>query len=103
LFEARTPPRPPRRAPDNLVYYREEGEGLVMGGYERNSAPWALDEHLVDRIPPDFNGGVLEHDCPRFEEIADASKVRVPAMEDVKVTRLINGPEAFTPDNEFCL
>ena len=24
-------------------------------------------------------------------------------MEDVKVTKLINGPEAFTPDNEFCL
>ena len=28
---------------------------------------------------------------------------RVPQMEDVKVTRMINGPEAFTPDNEFCL
>ncbi|MET0771408.1 MAG: glycine cleavage T C-terminal barrel domain-containing protein, partial [Solirubrobacteraceae bacterium] len=25
------------------------------------------------------------------------------AMEDVKVTKLINGPEAFTPDGEFCL
>ena len=24
-------------------------------------------------------------------------------MEDVRVTRLINGPEAFTPDGEFCL
>src|ERR1700733_10843946 len=24
-------------------------------------------------------------------------------MEEVKITRLINGPEAFTPDNEFCL
>ena len=24
-------------------------------------------------------------------------------MDDVTVTRLINGPEAFTPDNEFCL
>ena len=24
-------------------------------------------------------------------------------MEDVKVTKLINGPEAFTPDGEFCL
>ncbi len=24
-------------------------------------------------------------------------------MEEVRVTRLINGPEAFTPDNEFCL
>ena len=27
----------------------------------------------------------------------------MPGLEDVKVTRLINGPEAFTPDGEFCL
>jgi glycine cleavage system aminomethyltransferase T len=27
----------------------------------------------------------------------------VPAMDDVRITRLINGPEGFTPDNEFCL
>jgi 4-methylaminobutanoate oxidase (formaldehyde-forming) len=94
---------PTLRDPDNLIYFREEGEGLVMGGYERDSAPWSLDEHLVDRIPPDFNGRLLEEDWPRFEEIALASKLRVPAMEDVKVTKLINGPEAFTPDNEFCL
>ena len=31
------------------------------------------------------------------------SRRRVPQMEDVKVTRMINGPEGFTPDNEFCL
>src|ERR1700759_5406336 len=24
-------------------------------------------------------------------------------MDEIKVTQLINGPEAFTPDNEFCL
>ena len=24
-------------------------------------------------------------------------------MDEITVTRLINGPEAFTPDNEFCL
>jgi len=94
---------PTLRDPDNLVYFREEGAGLVMGGYERDSAPWALDEHLVDRIAPDFNGRLLEEDWPRFEEIAKNSSRRVPAMEEVKVTRLINGPEAFTPDNEFCL
>jgi 4-methylaminobutanoate oxidase (formaldehyde-forming) len=94
---------PTLRDPDHLIYFREEGAGLIMGGYERRCAPWSLDEHLVDRIPPDFNGRLLEEDWPRFEEIADASKVRVPAMEDVKVTKLINGPEAFTPDNEFCL
>ena len=29
--------------------------------------------------------------------------MRVPKMDEITVTRLINGPEAFTPDNEFCL
>jgi 4-methylaminobutanoate oxidase (formaldehyde-forming) len=94
---------PTLRDPDLLIYFREEGAGLVMGGYERSSAPWALDEHLLDAIPADFNGRLLEEDWPRFEEIARNSSRRVPAMERVQVTRLINGPEAFTPDNEFCL
>ncbi len=94
---------PTLRDPDLLIYFREEGDGLVMGGYERASAPWSLDGDLIDHIPQDFNGRLLEEDWPRFEEIAENSRERVPLMEDVKVTRLINGPEAFTPDNEFCL
>jgi 4-methylaminobutanoate oxidase (formaldehyde-forming) len=94
---------PTLRDPDLLVYYREEGGGLVMGGYERQSAPWSLRSDLLDEIPPDFNGILLEEDWERFEEIAVNSRRRVPAMEDVRVTRLINGPEAFTPDNEFLL
>ncbi len=94
---------PTLRDPDLLIYFREEGGGLVMGGYERHSAPWALNDHQLDAVPADFNGRLLEEDWPRFEEIARNSSKRVPVMEDVKVTRLINGPEAFTPDNEFCL
>lgn len=94
---------PTLRDPDLLIYFREEGGGLVMGGYERDSAPWALDEHLRDAIPADFNGRLLEEDWPRFEQIAKNSSRRVPAMDEITVTRLINGPEAFTPDNEFCL
>jgi len=94
---------PTMRDPDLLVYYREEGGGLVWGGYERDSAPWALDEHQLDRIAPDFNGQLLEEDWDRFEEIAVNAKRRVPVLDEVPVTRLINGPEAFTPDNEFCL
>jgi len=94
---------PTLRDPDLLIYFREEGGGLVMGGYERASAPWALDEHLLDAIPSDFNGRLLEEDWPRFEEIAKNSSKRVPVMDEITVTRLINGPEAFTPDNEFCL
>jgi 4-methylaminobutanoate oxidase (formaldehyde-forming) len=94
---------PTLRDPDLLIYFREEGAGLVMGGYERRSAPWALDRNLLDAIPADFNGRLLEEDWPRFEEIAANSRRRVPAMDEITVTRLINGPEAFTPDNEFCL
>jgi glycine cleavage system aminomethyltransferase T/glycine/D-amino acid oxidase-like deaminating enzyme len=94
---------PTLRDPDLLVYYREEGDGLVMGGYERSSAPWSLRDDGLDAIPPDFNGILLEEDWERFEEIAVNSRKRVPAMDDVRVTRLINGPEGFTPDNEFCL
>jgi 4-methylaminobutanoate oxidase (formaldehyde-forming) len=96
---------PTLRDPDLLVYYREDGDGLVMGGYERRSEPAFLPEGTarVEAIPGDFNGRLLEEDWERFEEITENSKRRVPAMERITVTKLINGPEAFTPDNEFCL
>ena len=94
---------PTLRDPDLLIYFREEGGGLIMGGYERASAPWALDENLLDAVPQDFNGRLLEEDWPRFEEIAVNSRQRVPVMDEITLTKLINGPEAFTPDNEFCL
>jgi glycine cleavage system aminomethyltransferase T/glycine/D-amino acid oxidase-like deaminating enzyme len=101
-FRERSGHLPTLRDPDHLVYFREEGGGLIMGGYERASAPWSVDGGL-DAIPADFNGRLLEEDWDRFEEIVAASRMRVPAMEDVRVVRLINGPEAFTPDGEFCL
>ncbi|HJZ34690.1 MAG TPA: FAD-dependent oxidoreductase [Solirubrobacterales bacterium] len=96
---------PTLRDPDWLVYYREDGDGLVMGGYERQSQPAFLPHGTgdFDAIPPDFNGRLLEEEWDRFEEITRNSERRVPAMSEIKVTKLINGPEAFTPDNEFCL
>ncbi|MGV1046913.1 MAG: GcvT family protein [Solirubrobacterales bacterium] len=96
---------PTLRDPDLLVYYREDGDGLVMGGYERRSEPAFLPAGpgRVEAIPADFNGRLLEEDWDRFEEITENSKRRVPAMNEITVTKLINGPEAFTPDNEFCL
>ena len=104
-FRDRDPsrPLPTLRDPDLLVYFREEGGGLVMGGYERRSAPWFLRDDLLDAIPADFNGRLLEEDWDRFEEITVNARRRVPVMDEITVTRLINGPEAFTPDNEFCL
>ncbi|GAA0924128.1 FAD-dependent oxidoreductase [Nonomuraea longicatena] len=88
---------PTLRDPDLLVYYRQEVRGLVMGGYERTCAPW------TDPVPQDFNGRLLPEDHDRFAEIFAGSRLRVPAMADVGIRKMINGPEAFTPDNEFCL
>ncbi|MEV4395436.1 FAD-dependent oxidoreductase [Nonomuraea sp. NPDC049607] len=94
---------PTLRDPDLLVYYRQEVRGLVMGGYERTCAPWTASETSYDAVPADFNGRLLPEDWPRLEEISANSRIRVPAMADVGIRKLINGPEAFTPDNEFCL
>ena len=89
---------PTMRDPDNLVYFREEVGGLCMGGYERDPDPWSL-----DGVPADFNGKLLPPDWPRFAPIMEGAIRRVPAIADAEITRLINGPEAFTPDNEFIL
>ncbi len=89
---------PTMRDPSLLVYFRPESGGLVMGGYERHCRPWGL-----DGIPADFNSRLLEEDWPRFEELLENAIVRVPSLADAEVIRLINGPEAFTPDGEFVL
>jgi len=89
---------PTMRDPSLLVYFRPESGGLVMGGYERDPAPWGM-----DGIPPDFNGKLLEEDWDRFEPLMQNAIVRVPSLRDAQVVKLVNGPEAFTPDGEFIL
>jgi 4-methylaminobutanoate oxidase (formaldehyde-forming) len=89
---------PTMRDPSLLVYFRGESGGLVMGGYERHPAPWGL-----EGIPPDFNGRLLPEDWERFEELMTNAVVRVPELEEAEVVKLVNGPEAFTPDGEFIL
>jgi glycine cleavage system aminomethyltransferase T/glycine/D-amino acid oxidase-like deaminating enzyme len=89
---------PTMRDPSLLVYFRPESGGLIMGGYEREPAPWSL-----DGIPSDFNGRLLGEDWPRFEPLLESAIVRVPSLAEMEAVRLVNGPEAFTPDGEFIL
>ena len=91
------------RDPDNLIYFRQEVQGLLMGGYERNSKPWKTSRESLDEIPKNFNNMLLPEDWDRFEEIATNSQFRIPKMAELGIKSFINGPEAFTPDNEFCL
>jgi 4-methylaminobutanoate oxidase (formaldehyde-forming) len=97
-FEPALEPLPTLRDPDNLVYFRTEVGGLVMGGYERTPAPWAL-----DGIPPGFEAKLLPEEWERMEQLFANAIRRVPAMESAEVKMFFNGPEAFTPDADFLL
>src|SRR5438874_11411374 len=89
---------PTLRDPDNLVYFRTEVGGLVMGGYERKPASWA-----IDGIPGAFEAKLLPEEWERMEELFTNAIARGPAMEDAEVKAFFNGPEAFTPDADFLL
>jgi len=97
-FDPPLDPLPTLRDPDNLVYFRTEVGGLVMGGYERNPAAWD-----VDRIPDDFEAKLLPWEWERAEALVENAIARVPAMETVEIKDYFNGPEAFTPDADFLL
>ena len=102
FMDPNAPLLPSLRDPDSLIYFRQEVQGLLMGGYERNSKAWSADYQNFDDIPANFNNQLLGEDWDRFEEIAVNSQRRVPKMSEIGVKSFINGPEGFAPDNEFC-
>jgi 4-methylaminobutanoate oxidase (formaldehyde-forming) len=89
---------PTLRDPDRLVYFKEEVGGLVMGGYEPNPKPWA-----IDGLPKGFSFKLLAPDYDHFQQHMDQATARVPALASTGIKELINGPESFTPDGDFIL
>ena len=89
---------PTLRDPDRLTYYKEDVGGLVMGGYEPNPIPWA-----VQGFPDRFNFQLLQPDWEHFQPIMELALARVPALADAGIKELLNGPESFTPDGNFIL
>lgn len=89
---------PTLRDPDRLIYWKEEVGGLVMGGYEPNPIPWA-----VDGIPDGFHYTLLSSNFEQFEQFMEVAVGRVPALESAGIKQLVNGPESFTPDGNFIL
>jgi 4-methylaminobutanoate oxidase (formaldehyde-forming) len=97
-IEGVTPNLPTLRDPDRLTYWKEEVGGLVMGGYEPNPKPWAMDS-----LPDRFEFQLLEDDLEHFEPLLELAAGRVPAMQSAGIKEFINGPESFTPDGNFFL
>jgi 4-methylaminobutanoate oxidase (formaldehyde-forming) len=92
------PDLPVLRDPDGFIYFKEEVGGLVMGGFEPHAKPWGM-----NGIPDNFEFALLEDDWDQFEILMENALIRVPQLEQAEVRKFYNGPESFTPDNNFIL
>jgi len=84
------------RDPDHLVYYRQDGRSLVLGGYELDPRPFTVAD-----IPESDNPTKAEFDAAHFAPLLRGGITRVPRLQDAPVARQLNCIESFTPDGEF--
>jgi 4-methylaminobutanoate oxidase (formaldehyde-forming) len=86
------------RDPDHLVYFRQDGPSLVMGGYELDPRPFE-----VAAIPSSERPTQLEFDAGHFDSLLNGACERVPGFRNLGFAKRLNGIESFTPDGEFIL
>ncbi|MDG1935286.1 MAG: FAD-dependent oxidoreductase [Paracoccaceae bacterium] len=75
------------------LYFRQERDGMLLGTYEPVGVPWK-----VDGTPWEFGHELLQ---PNLEHIADRLELsfeRIPALGNVGIKDVINGPFTFGPD-----
>jgi dimethylglycine dehydrogenase len=94
---ARETELPVFRDPDSSFYCRQEHGGLLLGPFERNPKPWAL-----DGVPEGFSSRLLPPDLDQISESLVAAGRRIPLFEDAGIRTVVNGPDAYTPDGR-CL
>ena len=98
-FEGVHPDLPVLRDPDGYTYFKEEVGGLVVGGFEPEAKPWVSPHEL----PYPFEFQLLDEDWDHFSILMDNALLRIPQLEQTGIRKFYNGPESFTPDNQFIL
>jgi glycine cleavage system aminomethyltransferase T/glycine/D-amino acid oxidase-like deaminating enzyme len=93
------PDLPVLRDPDGYTYFKEEVGGLVVGGFEPKAKPWVP----PDELPYPFEFQLLDEDWDHFSVLMDSALHRIPVLADTGIRKFYNGPESFTPDNQFIL
>ena len=89
---------PVGRDPDLCIYFRGEGDAVMLGAFQESSKPW-----MVDKVPEKFSFQLLEPDWEKFSVPLLNGKHRIPALQKCKFAKFVNGPESFTPDNNFIM
>nr|WP_309503139.1 FAD-dependent oxidoreductase [uncultured Roseovarius sp.] len=78
---------------DGEYYFRQEGNGFLIGAYERDMRFWA-----EEGTPLDFAHELFPDDLDRIMENVIRATERVPCAETAGVKRVINGPMIWSPD-----
>ena len=89
---------PVLRVPDECAYYKEDAGKYLLGAFEPNAKPWAM-----DGIPDNFEFDQLPEDFDHFEPILEAACERLPMLAEAGIHTFFNGPESFTPDDAYHL
>ncbi|MBT8476413.1 MAG: FAD-dependent oxidoreductase, partial [Alphaproteobacteria bacterium] len=79
---------------DGEYYLRQEGQGLLVGAYERDVRFWA-----EDGTPQGFGHELFPDDLERIEDNMIRAIDRVPAVGEAGIKRVINGPMIWSPDS----
>ncbi|NVK30168.1 MAG: GcvT family protein, partial [Gammaproteobacteria bacterium] len=75
------------------MYFRQERDGMLLGTYEPKSTPWK-----VGGTPWDFGHELLEPDLERIADRLELGFERIPALGEVGIKTIVNGPFTFGPD-----
>ena len=89
---------PVLRVPDECAYYKEDAGKMLLGAFEPNAKPWAM-----NGIPDSFEFDQLPEDFDHFEPILEQAINRMPMLAEAGIHTFFNGPESFTPDDAYHL
>jgi glycine cleavage system aminomethyltransferase T/glycine/D-amino acid oxidase-like deaminating enzyme len=101
--EPASPKMPLFRDPDSFTYFREWSQGLCVGGFEPVCKPCFNVTNQFNQIPDKFEFQLFDEDWDHFNILMEGALKRIPSLSTVGVRQMINGPESFTPDNQYIL
>src|SRR5882757_6155732 len=79
--------------PEGEIYMRQEGNGMLMGTYERACRPWSERD-----TPWNFTYALLENDLDRIAPSLEVGFEHFPPIGRAGIKKIVNGPFTFAPD-----
>ncbi|MEP5154835.1 FAD-dependent oxidoreductase, partial [Planktotalea sp.] len=81
------------RCPISDYYSRQEKGGLLVGFYEQDCKTWGM-----DGVDPNFVNALCPDDLDRVMDVLEGAFERMPALTEVGIKTIVNGPITYTID-----